>query len=324
MSSAPADFNSLEQAAEWYATLRSDDASERDQAAWRQWLAERPQHRSAWQHIEAIGQRFETLRQPGEQHAAAAGIAAARQPMARRRALNRLAVIAGTGLLGWSAWRHAPLQQTVMAWAAEHRTGTGEIRDLQLTDGTRVWLNTASALDVDYQPSLRRLKLVAGEVLIQTAHEAERHFVVDTAQGRVRALGTRFTLRQAEGETLLSVYEGAVEIKTASSGQQRVIAAGSQARFTADTIATPSAADPAREAWSRGVLLADELPLRDLIAELARYKAGHLGVSPEIGHLRVMGAYPLRDPERALSMIEEALPVRVKRTLPWWVTVEAR
>ena len=34
------------------------------------------------------------------------------------------------------------------------------------------------------------------------------------------------------------------------------------------------------------------------------------------------GAVPLTP--RALAMLEQNLPIRVRRTLPWWTTVEAR
>ncbi|WZB74169.1 FecR domain-containing protein [Achromobacter insuavis] len=90
-----------------------------------------------------------------------------------------------------------------------------------LPDGSRVWLNTASAFNRDFQPGLRRLHLVAGEILIETGTDKDRPFVVDTAEGRLRALGTRFTVRQEADATLLAVYQGAVEIRTARNAPGR-------------------------------------------------------------------------------------------------------
>ncbi len=58
------------------------------------------------------------------------------------------------------------------------------------------------------------------------------------------------------------------------------------------------------------------------MAELARYRHGHLAVDPAVAGLPVMGTYPLDDTDRALAMLEAALPVRVRRRLPWWVTLE--
>ena len=95
-------------------------------------------------------------------------------------------------------------------------------------------------------------------------------------------------------------------------------------QFTADAIDAPERADPAREAWSRGVILADDVALGALIAELDRYQHGHIGVDPAVAGIRVVGRFPADDPDRMLAMLERDLPIRVRRTLPWWVSIEAR
>ena len=125
------------------------------------------------------------------------------------------------------------------------RTAKGEQRRLQLPDGTQLLLNTATALDIDYSPTLRRLHLYAGEVLITTAPDTQspkRPFVVDTPAGRAQALGTRFTVRhEADGSdahaTRIEVFEGAVELR-GSSGTALRIDAGQAARLSVSFRAT--------------------------------------------------------------------------------------
>lgn len=321
---AKAGFDSLEQAASWYATLRSEDATEQERQSWRDWLAQSPEHARAWAHVEAVGRRFDPLRRSGRESAVAGIEAARRGTVGRRQALNGIAGLFGLGLAGWLGWRHTPLPEIVMAWDADYRTATGEQREIALADGSRVWLNTGSALSVDYRADIRLLRLIAGEILIQTAaDDAGRPFCVDTRCGRMQALGTRFSVRHDEGRTRLDVFESAVEIRNTAGAVQRVDA-GQRADFTGHVISALEPAEAAREAWRRGVLLADNIPLRQLIDELARYRPGRIGVAPEVAELSVMGVYPANDPERALAMLENTLPVRVRRTLPWWITVEAR
>ena len=122
----------------------------------------------------------------------------------------------GAGLAGW---RHPSLRQELLAWNADYRTATGEIREIVLADGTRAWLGAASALDVNYGLELRLLRLLAGEVHIETAPDAQRAFVVDTPHGRLRALGTRFNVKLTQHGSLLAVYQGAVEIRTLTTSR---------------------------------------------------------------------------------------------------------
>ncbi|KAB2914884.1 MAG: DUF4880 domain-containing protein [Dechloromonas sp.] len=324
ISNAEPDYKTLEAAADWYATLRSDAASAADRLAWQAWLSQSEANARAWACIETVSQRFDPLRAGGHQ-AALAGIKAARQGSAgRRQVLAGLAGVFGLGLAGWMGWRHSALPEVLLAWGADYRTATGEQREITLADGSRVWLNTDTALRVDYQAGARLLKLAAGEILVHTAHAGDRRpFYVDTRYGRMQALGTRFSVHHDDGRTRLDVFESAVEISNTAGGVQRV-AAGQRAEFTADGFSPVLPAERAREAWRRGVVVAENITLQALIADLARYQRGHIGVAPEVAELGVMGVYPVNDIERALAMLESTLPIRVTRKMPWWVTVEAR
>ncbi len=316
----------LKQAADWYATLGDAAVSDQERAAWRAWLAGSPAHGRAWQHIEAVSRKFMPLREASAGGAAAAaGVAAARRSLATpRRVVNGLAGILGLGAATWLGWRHTPLPALVAALRADYATGTGERRELRLADGSRVWLNTGTALQVRYQDSMRSLALLAGEILIETAPDAQgRPFFVQTRFGRLQALGTRFTVRLTDQQTRLDVFDGAVEILTQYGGQRR-IEAGGAARFDDRALTPLDGADDMRAAWSKGILLADNMPLGDLLAELSRYRRGHINVAPAVASLKVMGVYPTDDTDQALAMLAQTLPIRIHHSLPWWITVDAR
>ncbi|MFT4241704.1 MAG: FecR domain-containing protein [Acidovorax sp.] len=326
MKAALPPHEAMEQAAAWFSLLQSGTATEADRARWHDWLAASEDSSAAWAFVERIGQRFQPLQADTSPRLAADALHAASSRLARRRTVLGVAAMAGAGgMLGWAAWQRPGALGALMAWTADHRTATGERRDLRLADGTRLWLASASAVDEQYSASQRRLRLRTGEILIQTAADAQRPFVVETAHGRMRALGTRFSVRlDEEGGTQLAVYEGAVQITLAASAETATLAAGQQARFTAGHLLAATPADPAREAWARGVLLAQDIPLREVIAELARYQRGHIAVAPEVAGLAVLGSYPLDDVDGALAMLQRALPIQVRRPLPWWTTVQAR
>ncbi|OZI31458.1 iron dicitrate transport regulator FecR [Bordetella genomosp. 10] len=315
----------LEQAAEWYALLCSQHVNDSDKARWQEWLRAAAEHRTAWRYVEDIGSRFAPLQEAGDARLAADALTQANTRFRRRRrALAGIAVTGGAGALAWLAWRNALLPDAILAWAADYRTGVGAQRDVVLSDGTRIWLNTASAIDVSYTADRRLVTLVAGEIFIATAADRARPFLVDTAQGRLRALGTRFNVLQDNGQTRMAVYEGAVEIRTKSTRAVTVIEAGRQAVFTRDAVTQTSPADAAREAWTSGLLVARDLSLREVVAELRRYRNGHIGLADEIAGLKVYGNFPVRDTDHALAMLATALPIRVHRTLPWWVSIEPR
>lgn len=318
MAGAAPDFDSLQQAAEWYAVLRDSGCTAADRQRWSRWVQARDVHRQAWSYVEQVSGRFDAL---AGQAGAELGAGVLRASSQQRRRVLRLCLAWGAvGVAGLFTVRGAPWRP----WRAGLRTAVGEVREETLADGSRVWLNTDTVVEPRYDEHRRLLRLYAGEILVETAADAQqRPFLVCTDQGLLRALGTRFSVRCGDGASTLDVFDGEVELSCADTGERRRVAAGERAVFTRSAIAPQAPADPARHAWSRGVLLADSLPLADFLLELGRYRRGHLACDPAVAGLRVMGNFPLNDTDHALAMLETVLPVKVNRTLPWWVVVRA-
>lgn len=324
------------EAAEWFAVLHDEQASEEQRRRWRAWIDADPAHARVWERVKAISQPFAQAANAAPAQALRETLAKA-QSAGRRRALRVLGlggVAVGAGLLArltlpWQGWLH----EYAVA-RADYRTDIGEQRRLTLPDGTRLDLNTATAVDVDFGRSLRRIVLHAGEILVDSAPDTQapaRALVVDTPCARLTALGTRFAVRgDARNEAFsghVAVFAGAVRISLAN-GAQLDVPAGRQARFTSDSIEPDGRADLARESWSRGQLVADDIPLAAFVAELSRYTPVSVTVSPQAAPLRLVGAYPIAQPSRdipvILAALESALPVRVERTPAGDVHIRAR
>ncbi|WP_235938892.1 FecR domain-containing protein [Schauerella aestuarii] len=315
--------DALEQAADWFALLRSGEASAADRAAWQAWCNASEANRSAWAQVENIGRRFQPIQTTPNPRDTMGAYRLATVNARRRRLVLGLLTIAGTGSLGILAWRHSPAPIWLAAKTADHRTAMGEVRQITLSDGSTVWLGTASAFDEDFSTGLRRLYLRAGEMLIATAADSSRPFVVDTPHGRLRALGTRFTVRLDNADTRLAVYDGAVQAR-AAEGAIDIIRAGQEVRMSKRGLTDFKPTDPARESSTRGLFIAQHVPLHAVMHELERYRMGHISLSPDVANLAVFGSYPMTDPDRTLAMLESVMPIRVRRPLPWWIRIEAR
>lgn len=309
----------LRQAAEWIAQLWSEDASDQDRADCARWRAGHPDHEQAWQRLVAFEDKLLGLPRDAARHA----LRPPARNAGRRRALRALgfgAILAGAGYAarGTETWQRA---------TADYRSATGEIRDLTLPDGTRVTLSTASAIDLRFSDTERLVVLQAGEILVATAPDnaaAPRPFLVRTRHGTVRALGTRYSVRDDDDTSRVEVFEGAVEIRPVDApGAVVRLDAGQGSRFTRDRVGSPVAVAEDAAAWSRGVLVADGMRLADFAAELARYRPGILRCDPEVAGLRVSGVFSLRDTDRALDNLTRGLPVAVTYRTRYWVTLRA-
>lgn len=306
------------EAAQWLIRFSSGEASEADRHACLAWRNSHPDHERAWQRAERVSQTLGLI-------PSAIGMPTLERPASRdrRAVLKMLPLLIVTGSAAAVSYRLAPWRE----WAADARTATGEIRTLTLADGTRLTLNTASAADIVFNDVQRTVRLRAGEIHVETAPDPvplHRPFVVQTADGTLTALGTRFTVR-LEGDWLRSrthvaVSEGAVEIRPLAAAAH-VLPAGSQAVF--ETHAAPLVAPLALRAdgWVEGILYADEMPLGELAEQLARYRPGVLRCDPAVAGLRVSGAFHLKATDKILQLLQSSLPVQIEYRTRYWVSI---
>lgn len=310
------EFAVLEQAAEWFAQLGDDGADDEVRACWHAWLAASPSHRLAWQRVESIGGQFAQL--PAMPASQALQSACARGCVNRRQVVKALALAGVAVGIGGSLVR-SPLWAR---WSADFSTGIGERRDFALADGSRLWLNSGSAADVAFCADARIIDLHRGEALIEMAADP-RSLKVRTAAGTVVSAGKRFSVRCDERRAHLAVFDGSAAIRTRAGGDA-VVGAGEQRWFSPERIEVVESVEQRRQAWTRGLLVAENLRLDDFFAELSRQHRVHFAVAPAVAGLRLVGAYPLDDIDHIIATLEETLPVAVRRPLPWWIAVDAR
>ncbi|WP_336694519.1 FecR domain-containing protein [Delftia acidovorans] len=315
-----------EAAVGWLVTLNSGQVSDGERHGFERWLQADAGHCLAWERLQApLQQMLAPLRAsvpPAGGRLMGDTLERAQTRIRRRRSMLRGALGLGGMAVGaaFVANRHAPLDQ----WTADLRTGTGERRDFPLPDGSTVTLDARSAVDLDFGPGRRTVILRQGALLAHAAPQAGEGagFTVRTAHGQVRALGTRFVVRQDAVSSLVSMLEHSVEITT-PEGRSLTLPQGRSARFGPQGIAEDATGPGTASAWQRGMLEAHDQPLGDVVQALRAYRAGFIRVAPRAAALRVYGTFSLDDTDRALAALAETLPIAVNvYQRGWLVTIE--
>ena len=97
----------------------------------------------------------------------------------------------------------------------DHRTyvtAIGEQRRIELPDGSTIQLNTASQVQIDFDSATRTVHLESGQAHFEVAHNKTRPFLVMAGDGRVRAVGTAFSVYVNKKNVEVIVTEGQVEV----------------------------------------------------------------------------------------------------------------
>jgi transmembrane sensor len=307
-----------ETAQQWFVLLHDDDATDADRQRFAAWLAADPAHARAWAETEQLWTRMDSV-VPALR--ARDAWPAARKPAVQitRRGWLKQAAAAALVLGGGVG---VAVSSDVFA---DHRTGLGERRTLKLADGSTIELDADSALSVAFSAGQRRISLHRGRAFFQVASDASRPFVVVAGNGEIRALGTAFSVKIAPaGLVQVAVSEHAVGVSC--GGETARVDQGRALTYDAGGIGQTAATDIASQlAWRQDRLFFQEAPLREVVADLDRYRPGRILIlDDDLADLPVTGFFHAGQTEAALQTIEATLPVRLARLTDRLVVIRRR
>lgn len=307
----PEDQEMLEQqAVAWMVRLTSGDVTPTQQRQAETWRQQSPAHERAFQKAHRLWVGMEGLR----------GRSAVEPLRARGRVFPRVvlrwgAVAAALAFIVMGGfWRSGLVEE----WLADYRTGTGEQRIIVLADGSRIHLNTKTVLSIRFTAAERLVELVTGEAAFTVAKDAVRPFTVRAGPGQATAVGTEFLVYRNQDRVTVTVTEGTVRVasehsdRTLATVESRLIA-GQRVSYTgAHGLLSSEPADPRLDtAWRRGRIVFEDTPLDTVVAEINRYRPGHImAIGRTLKAQRVSGVFDLARLDEAIGTIQHTLHVK--------------
>jgi transmembrane sensor len=273
------------EAAAWVARLHGPERSPAVEAGLRKWLAADPEHARQFERVTDVWD---------------AGAQVPISGLPRVRGTWRRA----PAIRGWAVAAAIVLASLGVAWLAlgllrpgtVYRSRMGELRLVELKDGSRISLDSDSEIRVVYSDTERRVQLDRGQGYFDVRHNPGWPFVVVAGRHQITDIGTEFVVRYDPALTVVTLIKGRIAVSSRSSGMESagsILAAGQRLTFAGDQ---PPRLDQPRldevTAWQRGQVMLDDTPLTQAVAELNRYDAARLVIAdPRVARLRVSGIY---------------------------------
>jgi transmembrane sensor len=276
------------EAAAWVVRLHGPQRSPEIEAGFREWLAGDPEHARQFERVTDVWDAGARVPVNGLPRVRAAW----RAPAAR----------------GWAVAAACALACLGVAWFARGslRPGTayssriGELRVVQLKDGSAISLDSDSAIRVAYSDTERRVQLDRGQAYFDVKANPGWPFVVVAGRHQITDMGTVFVVRYDPALTVVTLVKGRIAVSSrfqgtgsADSAGAHVLAAGQRLTFAGD--GPPKLDQPRLDevtAWQRGEVMLDDTPLTRAVAELNRYDTDSLVIgNPQVARLRVSGIY---------------------------------
>ncbi|HUE79614.1 MAG TPA: FecR domain-containing protein [Sphingomicrobium sp.] len=321
-----------EQAGDWCVRLASNTMSREDEAQFDAWLAGDPANSACfdkalkvWHSLHAVADSPEMI---GRRADALEALRRANRERWSRKVANRLrwplAMAASFALVLVSSLL------VLVDGPDSYETAIGERRTFVLADGSRMSLDAATKVAVDYESNHRELVLLAGRAKFDVVKDSSRPFTVTAGDRTVVATGTAFSVEMLKENVHVIVYEGRVAVV-----KDRKPPIGELRNLTSS--ATPSIAEltPGRElvaardgpqvqfaqadvartlAWEGGQLNFVDEPLSSAVERLNRYEERKLVIGDRrAAAIPINGVFNAGDSEAFVDALTTAFPVQVRQ-----------
>lgn len=229
-------------------------------------------------------------------------------------------------------------------------TNIGQQQQYQLDDGSSIFLNTDSRVQVEYNDQTRNVWLIYGEAHFDVAKNPNKPFRVYAAGGRVQAVGTAFNVRLTDNLLDVLVTEGRIalsaaieefvvtpftlpktendasqmnsilsEVGTLDAGQRielnAIFEGPSNLKQVANNIETLSESELARrQSWRSGILVFDGQSMSDFVNEVSRFTHATFVINdPQVANIKVGGRYKIDKLDQVLIALEETFNIHVSQ-----------
>ena len=274
-----------DEARDWLVLLTSGRATVADAKALKAWCAQSPEHAQAFERAKVVWQQ----------------LAPALDQVSQPRSFGRRAFLGGAIAASAAVVMvHVGAPGGFAGLTADYRTEVGEQRQVLLSDGVSLELNTQTRVSRVGQG----LELLEGEVEV-IAHSAQPLKVL-AGEGSVSAAQARFNLRNTDRTVCVTCIEGWLSVDVA--GRSVRLESGRQLTYGAAGIGEPVVVDTETVvAWREQVLVFNNATLATVVDEINRYRPGMLVLlNKELGQRRVQARFSLQQLAGVALLIRDA------------------
>lgn len=320
MNPVPGKGQSLQgQVIEWLMRLEGAPDDPALRAEFEGWLSQSDSHRRAYAAVERVwgtSTRLPPLTPARREAARTAG--------SWRRIRGRSVALMVTAMAACIALFALPSLQ--LRLSADHMTGTAELRDLMLDDGSRIALDADSAVAVDYTTTRRNVRLLSGQAYFEVTPSPARPFVVAAGSVDVTVTGTAFDVATSHAGVAVSVRSGTVDVTRHGGEKLATLSAGQRLKLANGGPAERGAIDPGDVgAWRDRRVVVYDARLRDVVEQIGRHMPGMIVFADSrIADSLVSGIVDLERPTDALRALVDLQQGRVTTLSPYLTVISSR
>lgn len=159
---------------------------------------------------------------------------------------------------------------------------TAANKQIQLPDGTTVFLRKASIVSYPESFNKSRKVTLSGEALFDVVHDEKNKFIITTSNTVIEDIGTSFSVNNTSDKDQIAVISGKVKCADLQTGKKiALLNAGQKAVYAADGLTIGNVTDSNFLSWKTGILNFENAALLNVVEELSHYYRLKITCTPD-------------------------------------------
>lgn len=303
------------EASAWFIRLNAEDVTQTERDDFVLWLETSPRHAQVWDEVQNL---FAALEKPAK---------------AIRRKDSKVSVNRSEN------WKFFSPSKTVAAFSiciilltlqprfiqnlqSDYHTGLGEQKQIDLQDGSRLLLNTDSAVTVSMKDDARKVNLLRGEAYFEVAHAAQWPFWVMAGEAHARVTGTAFSVGRKEDHVTITVAEGRVETGVQAHVENIVpLTPGETASYQGQQLTGVQTTDIRNAlAWRQEQMVFVQASLAEVVEQINRYRPGRLVIlDQKLKDRPITAVFSINKLDDAVNALQLTFGIRARKLTDYWI-----
>ncbi|MFY0652677.1 MAG: FecR family protein [Cyclobacteriaceae bacterium] len=202
------------------------------------------------------------------------------------------------------------------SYALSYQTKEGEVKVLELTDGSIVHLNENTEFKYfENNKGQERNTYLNGEAYFEIAKDKNRPFQIQSPSAQTKVLGTSFNLITSKKHAIVDVFSGRVEFgDLANANNSVILEKGERAVYKDKGTTKLTGFDSNIDSWKTGKLKFESTPLSKVVEHLEKQYKVKIEYKSNIANCLITSTFEDKSIDEVLSVIEIIAQIKFSKS----------
>lgn len=293
---------SIEDKAAFFLSCKREGFSKEEEKEFKAWLEESSEHKKTFERLENLEKLYFSLSKNLKTKISEEIY----QDIENRKILKKRRILQiAASFIFFLSFSFFTINEYINFGIKHNFSTNTKIKEIVLPDGSKVFLDAKTTLDIKYYKDKREVNIARGKAFFDVARDETKPFVVNANMIKVEVLGTNFEVKNERDKIVVDVASGKVKVSKNQNGEFKSLAFLTKAKHLDfdkknEKLLIKNIDIKNISSWKDGILFFQDTSLQKAINEFKKYHNIEVEIQKELKGYSISGSFYVQDLDKFL------------------------